>query len=113
MDELKLIVFSALKNYYDSLNMLGYVNYEDINKILILSYIDDLINTFPEYITNHDYNTIIKVLQCLSSSCFISAPHFMTQESLFKDSNYYKQRQFRLSEDSLFRTTEDNDYRVH
>ena len=113
MEELNLITLNAISGYYNNLKHLGYVDYQETFNIIILSFINDLINTFPQYITNSDYDTILKTVQYLSDkSCFISAPHFLTQESLFKDSNYYKQKLFRLSEDSLFRLTEDNDQRI-
>ena len=113
MEELNLITLNAISGYYNNLKYLGYVDCEETNNVILLSFINDLINTFPQYITNSDYDTILKTVQYLSDkSCFISAPHFLTQESLFKDSNYYKQKSFRLSEDSLFRLTEDNNYRV-
>ena len=113
MEELNLITLNAISGYYNNLKYLGYVDCEETNNVILLSFINDLINTFPQYITNSDYDTILKTVQYLSDkSCFISAPHFLTQESLFKDSNYYKQKSFRLSEDSLFRLTEDNDQRI-
>ena len=113
MEELNLITLNAISGYYNNLKYLGYVDCEETNNVILLSFINDLVNTFPQYITNSDYDTIFKAVQYLSDkSCFISAPHFLTQESLFKDSNYYKQKSFRLSEDSLFRLTEDNNYRV-
>ena len=113
MEELNLITLNAINGYYNNLKYLGYVDCEETNNVILLSFINDLINTFPQYITNSDYDTILKTVQYLSDkSCFISAPHFLTQESLFKDSNYYKQKLFRLSEDSLFRLTEDNDQRI-
>lgn len=113
MEELNLITLNAISGYYNNLKYLGYVDCEETNNVILLSFINDLINTFPQYITNSDYDTILKAVQCLSDkSCFISAPHFLTQESLFKDSNYYKQKLFKLSEDSLFRLTEDNDQRI-
>ena len=113
MEELNLITLNAISGYYNNLKHLGYVDYQETFNIIILSFINDLINTFPQYITNSDYDTILKAAQCLSDkSCLISSPHFLTQESLFKESNYYKQRMFRISEDSLFRLTEDNLNRV-
>ena len=113
MEELDLITLNAIDKYYTYLDNLGYVENEEMDNIIILSFINDILNIFPQYITDKDYNTILKAVQCLSTkSCFISSPHFLTQESLFKDSNYYKQKVFRISEDSLFRLTEDNLNRV-
>lgn len=113
MEELDLITLSTIDKYYTYLDNLGYVENEEMNNILILSFINDILNIFPQYITDEDYDIILKAVQCLSAkSCFIPSPHFLTQESLFKDSNYYKQKTFRVTEDSLFRLTEDNFNRI-
>ena len=113
MEELNLITLNAISGYYNHLNSLGYIDCYETDNIIILSFINDILNMFPQYITDSDYDTILKAVQCLSDkSCLISSPHFLTQESLFKESNYYKQRMFRISEDSLFRLTEDNLNRV-
>ncbi|MGN0143790.1 MAG: hypothetical protein ACI398_02320 [Clostridium sp.] len=114
MEELDLITINAIEKYYSYLENIGYIDNDDMNNILILSFINDIVKLFSNYITDDDYTTIVKALLCLSdNSCLISAPHFLTQESLFKDSNYYKQKQFRISEDSLFRQTEDNNLRIN
>ena len=109
MDEFNNITYRAIAYYYKQLENLGYMPTEDLDKIRALTAINDIINIFSQYITDEDYLSIMKALDCLSkSSCFIDFPHFLTQESIFKESNRVKQYQYRLSEDSLFRLTEDN-----
>ena len=47
MEELNLITLNAISGYYNNLKYLGYVDYQETNNIIILSFINDLINTFP------------------------------------------------------------------
>ena len=113
MDEFNNITYRAIAYYYKQLENLGYMPTEDLDKIRALTAINDIINIFPQYITEDDYLSIMKALACLNkSTCFIDFPHFLTQESIFKESNKIKQQQYRLSEDSLFRLTEDDRKRL-
>ena len=45
MEELNLITLNAISGYYNNLKYLGYVDYQETNNIIILSFINDLINT--------------------------------------------------------------------
>ena len=112
MDELNNITLKAIKYCFKNMEALGYIEKEDLLKTVALTAITDIFSLFPEYITDEDYTDIMKALLCLSNSCFINTPHFQSQESIFKDSTYYKQQLFRESEDSLFRITERSDLRT-
>ena len=112
MDELDNITYKAIDYCFKSMETLGYIVKEDLLKTVALTAITDIFSLFPEYITDEDYTDIMKALLCLSNSCFIDTPHFQSQESIFKDSTYYKQQLFRESEDSLFRITERSDLRT-
>ena len=113
MDEFNNITYRAIAYYYKQLENLGYMPTEDLDKIRALDAINDIINIFPQYITEDDYLSIMKALACLhTSSSFLDFPHFLTQESIFKESNRVKQYQYSLSEDSLFRLTEDDRKRL-
>ena len=112
MDELDNITYKAIDYYFKSMETLGYIVKEDLLKIVALTAINDIFLLFSEHITDEDYTDIVKALLCLSKSCFIDMPHFQSQESIFKDSTYYKQQLFRESENSLFRITEIKDFRT-
>ena len=112
MDELDNITYKAIDYYFKSMETLGYIVKEDLLKIVALTAINDIFLLFSEHITDEDYTDIVKALLCLSKSCFIDTPHFQSQESIFKDSTYYKQQLFRESENSLFRITEIKDFRT-
>ena len=70
------ILYEALKKYFTSLSLLGYVNYEDVNKILVLIFIQELLeNNCKVFITEGDKKIIDKVLYCLyGSTCLIEYP---------------------------------------
>ena len=112
MDELDNITYKAIDYCFKSMENLGYIVKEDLLKTVALTAINDIFLLFSEHITDEDYTDIMKALLCLSNSCFIDTPHFQSQESIFKDSTYYKQQLFRESEDSLFRITERSDLRT-
>ena len=112
MDELDNITYKAIDYCFKSMETLGYIVKEDLLKIVALTAINDIFLLFSEHITDEDYTDIVKALLCLSKSCFIDTPHFQSQESIFKDSTYYKQQLFRESENSLFRITEIKDFRT-
>ena len=112
MDELNNITLKAIKYCFKNMEALGYIEKEDLLKTVALTAINDIFLLFSEHITDEDYTDIVKALLCLSKSCFIDMPHFQSQESIFKDSNYYKQQLYRESENSLFRITEIKDFRT-
>lgn len=75
MDE---IVYTTLKKYFIALSVLGYVNYEDVNKILVLIFIQELLESNCKvFITEEDKRVIDKVLYCLyGSTCLIGYPSY-------------------------------------
>ena len=86
MDKLNKLIYNAISHYYKSLDNLGYMPIEELNKIRALDAIGIIINMFPQYLTNEDCLYIMKALNCLSkSSCFIGSSHFLTQESILKE----------------------------
>lgn len=113
MDKLNDITLKAIQRYFDYLDNMGYVTVNDFNVIRALDAINDLVNNFSQYITDKDYTLIMKALQCLGNNCFIDQFSFKTQESIFKSSDFKKNAQFRLTEDSILRTTENNNIRIY
>ena len=45
-------LMQTIDNYYNILEQTGYYNYSSVCKILVLSFIDDLLNTNYEYLAN-------------------------------------------------------------
>ena len=70
MEDFNLITVDTLNKYFDILSKAGYVKNKEVNKVIILTFLSRLLNDFYEYITEVDYNDIIKSVYCLSD-CLI------------------------------------------
>lgn len=73
MDE---ILYKTLKDYFRTLSLTGYKSYDIVNKILILSFIEELTNTeLRHFLTDNDYKLMTDLLyQLFGSTCEISFP---------------------------------------
>lgn len=61
MDDITNIAEEALKRYFNALSKLGYKNYDDVSKLLVLLFIEELLTSeFSFYITESDYKSITK-----------------------------------------------------
>lgn len=107
MEDINTLTFDAINNYYKYLDNLGYISNEETNRILVLIYINKILNKFQEYIIDQDINIIYKTLLCLSKSCLIKPLQFAQVESILNSSNYNSQKELRISEDSTQRMSED------
>ena len=107
MEDFNLITVDTLNKYFDILSKAGYVKSKEVNKVIILTFLSRLINDFSEYITDDDYNDIIKSVYCLSD-CLIRLPKY----NIFKDSiihhKYNDGLILRITEDNLNRFMENN-----
>lgn len=64
-------VMESITHYYKLLSQTGYVKQSVVNKLLVLSFIDDIIHDFPP-IDEKDYNALCKVWDCLAfNTCLI------------------------------------------
>ena len=107
MEDFNLITIDTLNKYFDILSKSGYVKNKEVNKVIILTFLSRLLNDFSEYITEVDYNIIIKSVYCLSD-CLIRLPKY----NVFKDSlihhKYNDGLMLRITEDELNRFMENN-----
>ena len=107
MEDFNLITIDTLNKYFDILSKAGYVKSKEVNKVIILTFLSRLLNDFSEYITEEDYNDIIKSVYCLSD-CLIRLPKY----NVFKDSLIYNKYNdglmLRITEDNLNRFMENN-----
>ena len=107
MEDFNLITVDTLNKYFDILSKAGYVKNKEVNKVIILIFLSRLLNDFSEYITEEDYNNIIKSIYCLSD-CLIRLPKY----NVFKDSlihhKYNDGLILRITEDELNRFMENN-----
>lgn len=76
--ELTNKVFEALERYFYILSKQGYKDYCEVNKLLVISFIEELLTgPMSSMVTEEDYWVI---MSCLEGSCLI--PYALYKESL-------------------------------
>lgn len=105
MDNLSNVLERALAIYFNVLSSTGYVCYNDVNKLLLLSLIEELTSgPMLAFIDDKDYNSMNNALYCIfGTSCLI--PYPSTGES---SAVYGEEESIRISEDDMIRFTQDN-----
>lgn len=70
-------VSNALNRYFSVLSHTGYMPYNRVNKLVVLSFIEELVNgPMSEFITDDDYKSIVSSVTCLQGSCIIPYPSY-------------------------------------
>ena len=114
-------LMQTIDNYYNILEQTGYYNYSSVCKILVLSFIDDLLNTeFNSFISEDDYKLIANILNCFTSSdCLIPYSEFteytnVTNSSIDKNDNPSVLASYsnRITEDYNLRIAQDSSFRI-
>lgn len=68
-------VSEALNRYFSILSHTGYKSYSEVNKLLVLSFIEEIIcGPMSEFITEDDHRIISSSMICLYGSCMIPFP---------------------------------------
>lgn len=68
-------VSSALNRYFSILSHTGYKSYNEVDKLLVLIFMEELLyGSMSEFITEEDYKAIYSSITCLSGSCMIPYP---------------------------------------
>lgn len=81
MDE---FIYNSLSHYFAALCKMGYYKQEDINKLLVLIYLNHILkDDYRGYVSSEDYATIEKALNCLyGTSCLIPYPEYKKMGNL-------------------------------
>lgn len=113
MKELTNISSIAIDKYFNTLSKLGYRNYDSVSKLLILLFIEEILDS-PEYsfyITEDDYKVITNALYCLyGNDCMIDIPKNYVQDSIIHPTKTH--RIFRISEEDILRLNMGNKIKV-
>lgn len=77
-------VYNAIERYLNTLSAFGYMSYCEVDKLLVLMFIQELMDSnCKTFITEDEYRTISNVLYCLyGSSCLIPYPEYIAETSL-------------------------------
>lgn len=75
----------SVDNYFNTLSQFGYKEQSDIDKLLILLFVEELLTgEMRFFVTEEDYRSIDNALNCLyGSSCLIPYPQYISGNSLF------------------------------
>ena len=81
MDE---ILYSSLSNYFNALELKGYMPYSQAQKLLVLAFYRDFaLNDYRGLISKEDYHLIESALNCLyGSTCLIPYPDYLKMNKL-------------------------------
>lgn len=75
--ELSNDVYNSVERYYNTLKYSGYKSYEEVYKLLIYIFIEELLTgELSEYVTHEDYDIISKILYYLYGTCMIPYPDY-------------------------------------
>lgn len=78
------VVYDSLSSYYNALEKLGYMSYDNAQKLLILAFYKDFMyNDYRGLITKEDYKVIERALNCLfGTTCLIPYPDYLKMGKL-------------------------------
>lgn len=117
MVEDRLELFNSLNKYYKSLSSLGYICPKETRKLLMLSFIDDVLNgMFGYIITEDEYKLLINVLgNMYGTSCIIQYPEYLKRVMELKHENPLVLTPSvisRVSEQNTIRYTQSDNLRI-
>lgn len=107
MDAVTNILYEALNRYFHTLSVLGYKSYNDVNKLLVLSFIEEILTGEMSYfISEDDLKILSNTLNYLQgSTCLIDYKCHINKDNIIHPiSNIL----IRYSEDDNMRISEDN-----
>ena len=84
VDVMDKVVYNAINKYYDVLEKIGYLSYDQVYKLLVLSFFYEFVtNDYRCSISIDDYQTIEKALNCLfGTTCLIPYPDYLKMGKL-------------------------------
>lgn len=107
MDEITKLSYNSIVKYYSTLNQFGYKSYEDVYKLIALNTLEELLNIFPEYITEKDLRAIYNAIYCLSgTTCLVDFPEYINDDSTIH--NIKLNFIARVTENDLLRFTQND-----
>lgn len=78
------LVNTSLERYFNTLSKFGYKSYSDVDRLLMLIFIQELLDSdCRSFITEKEYMTIHKSLYCLYGyTCLIPYPEYISDASV-------------------------------
>ena len=112
MDNITAISSEAFERYFNTLSKLGYKSYSDVDKLLVLSIIEDILSgELSFFVTEEDYRSITNAIYCImGNNCLIDLPSYDTWDSIIHENK--NRGSYRLTEGDILRITEDSIFRI-
>lgn len=112
MDNITAISSEAFERYFNTLSKLGYKSYSDVDKLLVLSIIEDILSgELSFFVTEEDYRSITNAIYCImGNNCLIDLPSYDTWDSAIHENK--NRGSYRLTEGDVLRITEDSIFRI-
>ena len=112
MDNITSISSDAFERYFNTLSKLGYKSYSDVDKLLVLSIIEDILSgELSFFVTEEDYRSITNAIYCImGNNCLIDLPSYDTWDSAIHENK--NRGSYRLTEGDVLRITEDSIFRI-
>ena len=112
MDNITAISSEAFERYFNTLSKLGYKSYSDVDKLLVLSIIEDILSgELSFFVTEEDYRSVINAIYCImGNNCLIDLPSYDTWDSTIHENK--NRGSYRLTEGDVLRITEDSIFRI-
>jgi len=112
MDNITAISSEAFERYFNTLSKLGYKSYSDVDKLLVLSIIEDILSgELSFFVTEEDYRSITNAIYCImGNNCLIDLPSYDTWDSAIHENK--NRGSYRLTEGDILRITEDSIFRI-
>lgn len=106
MYKLTELSLEALDRYFHTLSVLGYMNYDNVYRLLALLFIEEILTReLSSYINEEDYKYITEFLYCLyGSNCMIDFPSYKSFDKLIHSTK--SPFTPRLSESQIIRVSE-------
>lgn len=85
MEKLNFILCEALIRYFTVLNKTGYKKQSDVNALILLSFLQHILEEYSDYISEYDYNVIDDIISCLyGKSCLVPYSEFLVAKDVTK-----------------------------
>ena len=111
MDRIDNILEKSLATYFNTLVSTGYKCYNDVNKLLFLSMIEEITSgPLSHYVSDSDYNSINNALYCIyGTTCIIPYPKAKDSPVGVNGDLEY----LRITEDDIIRFTQQDEPRIY
>lgn len=106
MDKVTKVAVDSIRGYYNSLSTFGYSSYVNVGNLLILTFLEELLDCHSvNYMTEEDYNTIIRALYNITDSRYnIDYPSYAAYINQSMNLRVDDSGNFRISEQSILMT---------